>query len=214
MTSDLLHIFIMWVLILLNGWFPASNENSRAQFNMVKFCVFCLGEANKCRALSALWIIQVKCWLKMGKLVCNNIFPQRFWPTQDLGPYAHLKISYKFEKFDPNTRPRFPRRRKMLPHLRVYFLRTLSVLHCNEIWIALAMPNIWFGIQIKYSSILKVICMEFICVWAAVPSNNQSHGKWHLNFYHNWKCMISNNHMWINCPSNDSVQLVICTAKQ
>ena len=25
-TSDLLHVSIMWVLILLNGWFPASNE--------------------------------------------------------------------------------------------------------------------------------------------------------------------------------------------
>ena len=35
-TSDLLHIFIMWMLILLNGWFPASNENSRAPCNNIK----------------------------------------------------------------------------------------------------------------------------------------------------------------------------------
>ena len=35
-TSDLLHIFIMWVLILLDGWFPASNEYSRVPMQVNK----------------------------------------------------------------------------------------------------------------------------------------------------------------------------------
>ena len=56
-TSDLLHISYVGVNPI--GWFPASNDNSRAPCNniklikKVKFCVFCDGKATKGGAFSA-----------------------------------------------------------------------------------------------------------------------------------------------------------------